>query len=58
MRSRDLTPGRMLGVTFDHGDDFFHALTDVCRSNGIRQGYIPVSSPASAPSRSSAPART
>ncbi|WP_028193420.1 PPC domain-containing DNA-binding protein [Salinispora pacifica] len=42
MRSHDLTPGRMIGVTFDHGEDFFTALADACRINGIRHGYIPV----------------
>lgn len=42
MRSHDLTPGRMIGVTFDHGEDFFIALADACRINGIRHGYIPV----------------
>ncbi|MGC4855432.1 PPC domain-containing DNA-binding protein [Micromonospora sp. DT4] len=42
MRSQDLTPGRMIGVTFDHGEDFFTALADACRVNGIRHGYIPV----------------
>jgi predicted DNA-binding protein with PD1-like motif len=42
MRSHDLTPGRMIGVVFDHGDDFFTALADVCRAHDIRQGYIPM----------------
>ncbi len=42
MRSHDLTPGRMVGVTFEHGEDFFTALADACRTNGIRHGYIPV----------------
>ncbi|MDO3704049.1 DUF296 domain-containing protein [Micromonospora sp. C28SCA-DRY-2] len=42
MRSHDLTPGHMIGVTFDHGEDFFTALADACRTNGIRHGYIPV----------------
>ncbi|OJF15394.1 PPC domain-containing DNA-binding protein [Couchioplanes caeruleus] len=42
MRSHELTPGRMIGVTFDHGEDFFTALTEACRTNGIRHGYIPV----------------
>ncbi|MET7951304.1 DUF296 domain-containing protein [Micromonospora sp. NPDC005324] len=42
MRSHDLTPGRMIGVTFDHGEDFFSALADACRTNGVRHGYIPV----------------
>ncbi|MEU8180141.1 DUF296 domain-containing protein [Micromonospora sp. NPDC049044] len=42
MRSHDLTPGRMIGVIFDHGDDFSTALADACRANGIQHGYIPV----------------
>lgn len=41
MRSHELTIGRSFGVNFDHGDDFFPALADFCRDNGIRQGYIP-----------------
>lgn len=42
MRSHNLTPGRMIGVVFDHGDDFFTALTDACRAHDIKQGYIPM----------------
>ncbi|MFI6129496.1 PPC domain-containing DNA-binding protein [Micromonospora sp. NPDC051141] len=42
MRSHDLTPGRMIGVVFDHGDDFFTALADACRTHHIKQGYIPM----------------
>ncbi len=42
MRSHDLTPGRMVGVVFDHGEDFFTALAETCRTRGIRQGYIPL----------------
>ncbi|MFG3702277.1 PPC domain-containing DNA-binding protein [Micromonospora sp. NPDC047620] len=42
MRSHDLTPGRMIGVVFDHGDDFFTALADACRTHNIKQGYIPM----------------
>ncbi|MEU8263157.1 DUF296 domain-containing protein [Micromonospora sp. NPDC048999] len=42
MRSHDLTPGRTIGVVFDHGDDFFTALTDACRAHDIKQGYIPM----------------
>lgn len=42
MRSHDLTPGRMIGVVFDHGDDFFTALADACRAHDIKQGYIPM----------------
>ena len=41
MRSQELTLGRSFGVNFDHGDDFFTALADFCRDNGVRQGYIP-----------------
>ncbi len=29
-------------VAFDHGEDFFTALGEACRSNGIRQGYLPM----------------
>ncbi|KAB1157481.1 DUF296 domain-containing protein [Micromonospora sp. AMSO12t] len=42
MRSHNLSPGRMIGVVFDHGDDFFTALTDACRAHDIKQGYIPM----------------
>jgi len=42
MQSRELTIGRTFGVTFDHGDDFFDTLIAFCRSNDIRQGYIPM----------------
>lgn len=41
VRSHELTLGRSFAVTFDHGDDFFTALTDFCRQNEVRQGYIP-----------------
>lgn len=41
MQSRELTIGRTFGVTFDHGDDFFAALTKFCQENEVRQGYIP-----------------
>ncbi|MGH3977939.1 MAG: PPC domain-containing DNA-binding protein [Pseudonocardiaceae bacterium] len=41
MRSHELTLGRSFAVAFDHGDDFFTALADFCRENGVRQGYIP-----------------
>ncbi|WP_338673902.1 PPC domain-containing DNA-binding protein [Streptomyces sp. SCSIO 30461] len=41
MRAHELTVGRTFGVTFDHGEDFFEALSTFCRDNDIRQGYIP-----------------
>lgn len=42
MKSYELTTGRTFGVTFDHGDDFFTALTDFCQENRIHHGYIPM----------------
>lgn len=42
MRGRELKIGRTFGVTFDHGDDFFEALDEFCRANGVRQGYVPM----------------
>lgn len=41
MRSASLTLGRSFGVAFDHGEDFYPALTEFCRQHEIRQGYIP-----------------
>lgn len=41
VRSHDLTLGRTFGVTFDHGEDFFTALAEFCRTNNVRHGYIP-----------------
>jgi predicted DNA-binding protein with PD1-like motif len=41
VRSHELTLGRSFAVAFDHGDDFFTALDDFCRDNGVRQGYLP-----------------
>ncbi|MEJ3743120.1 DUF296 domain-containing protein [Actinomycetes bacterium KLBMP 9797] len=42
MRSRELTLGRTFVVAFDHGDDYFAALSEFCRTNQVRQGFIPV----------------
>jgi predicted DNA-binding protein with PD1-like motif len=41
MRSHELTLGRTFVVVFDHGEDFFTALADFCRTHNVRQGYIP-----------------
>lgn len=41
MRSSELTLGRTFAVAFDHGEDFFTALTTFCQENGVRQGYVP-----------------
>ena len=42
MRSHELTLGRSFGVAFDDGEEFFDALADFCRVNGVRQGFIPM----------------
>jgi len=42
MRSAEVTIGRTFVLVFDHGDDFYTALHQGCRENGIRQGYIPM----------------
>jgi predicted DNA-binding protein with PD1-like motif len=42
LRSHEVTTGRTIVAVFDHGDDFYSALQQVCRDNGIRQGYIPM----------------
>ncbi|CAM3868596.1 PPC domain-containing DNA-binding protein [Nocardiopsis rhodophaea] len=42
MRSHELTQGRTFGVVFDHGENFFDALRAFCRTNNVRQGYIPM----------------
>src|SRR6266536_4239937 len=42
MQAYELVAGRTFGVNFDHGEDFFEALTSFCRQYRIRQGYIPM----------------
>jgi predicted DNA-binding protein with PD1-like motif len=42
MRSAELAVGRTFGVVFDPGEDFYPTLSEFCRTNGIRQGYIPM----------------
>ena len=42
VRSHELSLGRTFGVAFDHGEDFFAALSEFCRANGVRQGFIPM----------------
>jgi hypothetical protein len=41
MRSHELTVGHSFGLSFDHGEDLFAALSTFCREHGVRQGYIP-----------------
>lgn len=41
MRAHQLTLGRTFGLVFDHGDDFYTTLQQFCRTERIRQGYIP-----------------
>lgn len=42
MQSAELKIGRTFGVVFEHGQDFFAELEEFCRTNGVRQGYIPM----------------
>lgn len=42
MPSVELKIGRTFGVVFEHGSDFFTELEDFCRTNGVKQGYIPM----------------
>jgi predicted DNA-binding protein with PD1-like motif len=42
LRSHDVTTGRTIVAVFDHGEDFYTALIQVCRQHNIRQGYIPM----------------
>jgi len=42
VRGSELTRGRIFGVAFDDGEDFFTALAEFCRTHGIRQGFVPV----------------
>jgi predicted DNA-binding protein with PD1-like motif len=42
MRMHELKTGRSFGLNFDHGEDFFQALSQFCRENEVRQGYIPM----------------
>ena len=42
MHSAELKLGRTFGVVFEHGKDFFAELAEFCRTNGVRQGYIPM----------------
>jgi predicted DNA-binding protein with PD1-like motif len=41
-RSWQATAGRTIVAVFDHGDDFYTALNEVCTEHGIRQGFIPM----------------
>lgn len=40
MHSQQVDIGRTFVVVFDHGEDFFTALDDFCRTNKVRQGVI------------------
>jgi predicted DNA-binding protein with PD1-like motif len=42
VHAAEVTPGRTFAVRFDHGEDFYTALTDFCRTHNIRQGFIPM----------------
>jgi predicted DNA-binding protein with PD1-like motif len=42
MRSREAVTGRTIVVAFDHGDDFYSALSEACHAHDIRSAYIPM----------------
>jgi predicted DNA-binding protein with PD1-like motif len=42
VKASELTTGRTFGVTFEHGENFFSALTNFCVKHEVRQGYIPM----------------
>ena len=42
MRSHELTIGRTFALSFDHGEELLPTLSEFCRANDIRQGYIPL----------------
>ncbi len=42
MRSHELTIGRTFALSFEHGEELLPTLSEFCRTNGIRQGYIPL----------------
>jgi len=39
--SSEVKQGRTFMVRLEHGKDFMAKLKDFCRSNGVRQGYVP-----------------
>lgn len=42
MRAAEVTMGRSFVVRFDHGEDFYTALSDFCREHDVKQGFIPM----------------
>jgi predicted DNA-binding protein with PD1-like motif len=40
-RSSQVSIGRTVVAVFDHGEDFYTALTQVCAEHNIKQGYVP-----------------
>lgn len=42
LHSHEVTTGRTIVAVFDHGDDFYSALSEVCRQHNIRQCYSPM----------------
>jgi predicted DNA-binding protein with PD1-like motif len=42
LHSHEVITGRTIVAVFDHGDDFYTALDQVCQNHSIRQGYIPM----------------
>jgi predicted DNA-binding protein with PD1-like motif len=42
LHAAELTMGRTFAIRFDHGEDFFTALSDFCSANEVRQAFIPM----------------
>ncbi|MBB5872991.1 putative DNA-binding protein with PD1-like motif [Allocatelliglobosispora scoriae] len=38
----ELTLGRSIGISFEHGEDLFGGIAEVCRELEVRQGFIPM----------------
>jgi predicted DNA-binding protein with PD1-like motif len=39
--SSELTTGRTFMIRFEHGKDFLTELREFCRTNDVKQGYVP-----------------
>jgi predicted DNA-binding protein with PD1-like motif len=42
LHAAELTMGRTFAVRFDHGEDFFSALSEFCAANEVRQAFVPM----------------
>lgn len=42
VRAAEFKTGRTFCVAFEDGDEFFSSLSQFCKENGVKQGYVPV----------------